>query len=214
MRRTLSILRSTLPYWMVTRLVDWLPESTPTVRLKGALARYCVGRCGRRFGLGREVTLNFPDRFAAGDDCYIARGGWVQAMGGVTLGDGVVCGPFVVLASTNHERAVHRIADVSVGTTVGAGTRPEAITIGDGTWIGAHAVVTAGVSIGRGCVIGAGAVVTRSTGENELWAGVPARRIRSLDQEGIDAAETAAKNASEAADVDRDGLSRPLRVAA
>lgn len=35
----------------------------------------------------------------------------------------------------------------------------------------------AGVVIGRGTVVGAGAVLTRSTGEFEIWAGVPARRV-------------------------------------
>jgi serine O-acetyltransferase len=31
--------------------------------------------------------------------------------------------------------------------------------------------------IGRGSVIGANAVLTQSTGENEIWAGIPARKV-------------------------------------
>lgn len=34
-----------------------------------------------------------------------------------------------------------------------------------------------GVVIGRGTVVGAGAVLTKSTGEYEIWAGVPARKV-------------------------------------
>lgn len=33
--------------------------------------------------------------------------------------------------------------------------------------------------VGRGSVIGANAVLLESTGENEIWAGVPARRVGS-----------------------------------
>ncbi|WP_140416483.1 serine O-acetyltransferase [Arthrobacter globiformis] len=36
------------------------------------------------------------------------------------------------------------------------------------------------ITVGRGTIVGANAVLTRSTGRNEVWAGVPARRIREL----------------------------------
>ncbi len=40
------------------------------------------------------------------------------------------------------------------------------------------------LTVGRGSVIGANAVLLESTGENEIWAGVPARRLgtRNGDQ--------------------------------
>lgn len=31
--------------------------------------------------------------------------------------------------------------------------------------------------VGRGCVIGANSVLLCSTGENEIWAGIPAKKI-------------------------------------
>jgi acetyltransferase-like isoleucine patch superfamily enzyme len=50
--------------------------------------------------------------------------------------------------------------------------------IGDDVWIGCNVVVRAGVSVQRGAVIGAGSVVTRDVGPYEIWAGVPARKIK------------------------------------
>jgi serine O-acetyltransferase len=35
--------------------------------------------------------------------------------------------------------------------------------------------------VGRGSVVGANAVLLESTGENEIWAGVPARRVGTRD---------------------------------
>lgn len=53
----------------------------------------------------------------------------------------------------------------------------EAIFIADHVWIGGNAMVLKGVKIGFGAVVAAGAVVTKSIPENEIWAGVPAKKI-------------------------------------
>jgi serine O-acetyltransferase len=60
------------------------------------------------------------------------------------------------------------------------------IVVGDGAVLCTGAVVLGGrraLEIGPGTVLGANAVLTQSTGPNEVWAGVPARRMpnRSAD---------------------------------
>jgi acetyltransferase-like isoleucine patch superfamily enzyme len=54
------------------------------------------------------------------------------------------------------------------------------VHIGDGSWIGARAMVLPGVSIGKRVVVAAGAVVTRDVPDDVLVAGNPARVVRSL----------------------------------
>jgi Acetyltransferase (isoleucine patch superfamily) len=51
------------------------------------------------------------------------------------------------------------------------------ITIGNNVWLGYNVVVLKGVTIAEGAVVAAGAVVTKSIGANEIWAGVPAKKI-------------------------------------
>ncbi|HET7531842.1 MAG TPA: acyltransferase [Nocardioidaceae bacterium] len=51
--------------------------------------------------------------------------------------------------------------------------------------IGSGAVILAGVEIGEGAVIGAGAVVTHDVAPNTVVAGIPARNLRTLDQEAL-----------------------------
>lgn len=59
------------------------------------------------------------------------------------------------------------------------------ISIGDGTWIGARAVVLGGADVGAGCIIAAGAVVTAGVyPAQSLLAGVPARVLRQLETRG------------------------------
>lgn len=54
------------------------------------------------------------------------------------------------------------------------------IAIEDGVWIGAGAIILAGVTLGKGCIIGAGSVVTKDVPPNTIYCGSPARLMRQL----------------------------------
>ena len=88
----------------------------------------------------------------------------------VELGAHVALMPAVVLT---HDDVV---AD---GATFGAGARVAGgVTIGAGAYIGSGAMVRESLQIGPGAVVGMGAVVTRPVPPGEVWAGVPAVRLR------------------------------------
>ena len=53
--------------------------------------------------------------------------------------------------------------------------------IGANCWLGAHVVVTSGVSVGERCVLGAGSVVTQDIPAFSIAAGAPARVLKSVD---------------------------------
>lgn len=63
-------------------------------------------------------------------------------------------------------------------------TKTAPVVIGEGAWLGAGAVVLPGVTIGRGAIIGANAVVATSIGPMEVWAGVPARFVKRVEDFG------------------------------
>ena len=54
------------------------------------------------------------------------------------------------------------------------------IRVCEGAFVGGHCIVLKGVEIGSFSVVGAGSVVTKSIPSKELWAGVPAKKIKSL----------------------------------
>jgi acetyltransferase-like isoleucine patch superfamily enzyme len=54
------------------------------------------------------------------------------------------------------------------------------VRIGDGSWIGARAIILPGVTIGRRCLVAAGAVVSKDVPDDTLVAGNPARVVREL----------------------------------
>jgi len=54
------------------------------------------------------------------------------------------------------------------------------VFIDENVWIGAGVTILPGCVIGRNSIIGAGSVVTKSIPENEIWVGVPARKLKEI----------------------------------
>ena len=57
------------------------------------------------------------------------------------------------------------------------------IHIGNDVWIGGNVTIMPGLTIGNNVVIAAGAVVTKDVPNNSLVAGVPAKKIRDLEND-------------------------------
>jgi maltose O-acetyltransferase len=71
------------------------------------------------------------------------------------------------------------------------------VSIGEGAWIGAGAIILPGTSVGKCSIVAAGSVVTRDVPEYTLVAGNPAKAIRQLATESAAANEAESANARE-----------------
>ncbi len=178
MNGIITQLRYTLPLWFVLLLTNWMPDNRISIRIRGFLASFFIKKCGKNFTLGRDVTLLNTYNLIIGDDVYIAKGCWLNAMGGITIEDEVVFAPYVVISSLQH---VFKDNSVRFGGSISA-----PVLIGRGTWLAAHSAVKCGVNIGKGNLIAANAFVVSSTNDNKILGGVPAREIK--DNENREAA--------------------------
>lgn len=113
---------------------------------------------------GKNITL--------GKNVFINSGCCFQDQGGITIGDDTLIGHQVVLATLNHDITPNKRANLV----------PSPINIGKNVWIGAKAVVLAGVSIGDNAIVAAGAVVNRNVPKNAIVAGVPAKIIKMIEE--------------------------------
>ena len=101
----------------------------------------------------------------------------------IRIGADVLIAPGVQLLTVTHPlAAAERIVAPSERS---AGTAPyrtyaRPITVGDGAWLGAGAIVLPGVTIGANAVIGAGSVGTSDIPPDCLALGQPCRVQRSL----------------------------------
>jgi acetyltransferase-like isoleucine patch superfamily enzyme len=96
-------------------------------------------------------------------------------IGPVTIGNNIIFAQNIVVSGLNHE-----YRDVSL-PIVKQNVSTKLIEIGDDSWIGANAVITAGSKIGKHCVIGAGAVVTGTIPDYSIAVGNPARIIKQYN---------------------------------
>lgn len=128
---------------------------------------------GKRTTLEDNVWLKVEDddaRIVIGEFVFLGRGCEIDSTLSVTIGNKTLIAPNVFITDHNHNINRHQLI-------VDQGCRAKAVEIHDDVWIGAHAVILAGVKIHQGAVIAAGAVVNRNVPAYEVWGGVPARKI-------------------------------------
>lgn len=115
--------------------------------------------CGKNITVGKEVFINSCCHF--------------QDQGGIVIGDNVLIGHNVTLATLNHDENPERRQSI----------HPAPIEIGKNVWIGSNVTILQGIKIGDGAIVGAGSVVTRDVPANCIVAGNPARMLRYIGKE-------------------------------
>ncbi len=96
----------------------------------------------------------------------------------IEIGDNVKLGGNVVIYDTDfHSLNVDSRLEKKKDSS---GTKTASVKIGTSVFIGGHSTILKGVEIGENSIVGACSVVTKNIPANEIWAGNPARKIRSL----------------------------------
>jgi maltose O-acetyltransferase len=128
--------------------------------------------------LGEDAIVRSPFYCDWGDGIRIGERTFVNVNCTMLDGASIEIGRECLLASS--------VQLITATHPVDPGQRREAwelaapITVGDGVWLGAGAIVCPGVSIGENSVIGAGAVVTRDVPAGVVAFGNPARVQREI----------------------------------
>ena len=135
-----------------------------------------------------RIDFDRPDGVVRiGDRCFVGASHLV-CHSRIELGNDVILswGITIVDHDSHSLDWAHRKKDVvdwARGHKDWHGVRTGPVRIGDRVWIGFGATVLRGVTIGEGSVIGAQAVVTKDVEPYVVVAGNPARVVRRLDRE-------------------------------
>ena len=130
----------------------------------------CGGaRIGQGVSLGQNVFV--CNQVVIGDHCKIQNN--VSVYDGVTLEEGVFCGPSMVFTNVYNPRSlIERKSEY----------RPTLVR--RGATLGANCTIVCGVTIGEFAFIGAGAVVNKDVPAYALMVGVPARQVGWMSEFG------------------------------
>jgi len=162
----------------VARRITFLPDFliAPTLRRYGAHIAEGVNFQG-------SLAIDNPDasvpteaglaNLSISENCFVGKSVFFDLPECIELGRDVVLGA-----------GVHIYTHQDVGNRMMSRWYPRKqapVRLGDGTYVGANAIILCGVELGRCCVVGAGSVVTQSFPEFSVVAGIPARKLKSLD---------------------------------
>ena len=119
-------------------------------------------KIGDNCNIGQNVVIGPDVRIGGG--CKIQNN--VSVYKGITLENGVFCGPSMVFTNIYNPRA-----------EIGKMDQVRSTLVKKGATIGANATIVCGVTLGRYCFIGAGAVVNKNIPDFALVVGNPAKQI-------------------------------------
>ena len=141
--------------------------------LREIMGRLIGKQVDRSFRMFPPFYTDFGKNITIGKDVFINSGCHFQDQGGIKIGDGALIGHNVVLATINHD----------LNPKENRKNHYAAIKIGAHVWIGSNATVLPGVTIGDYAVVAAGAVVTRDVPAMTVVGGVPARVLKTIQEE-------------------------------
>lgn len=141
------------------------------------LKRKLLISIGFIIGEGTKIVapIECNAKLTIGRNCWIGKNFIVNGNGEIDIGNNCDIAPEVTLFSGGHE----------IGTHIRRAGKGEAykICIKNGVWVGGRVIIMNNVTISSGSVIAAAACVVNDVGEDELVGGVPARVIRSLNND-------------------------------
>jgi len=132
-----------------------------------------------RVSIGRSCNLRCIEIYARGSEIQIGDGTgftWNAQIlsheaSQIRIGKDCLFASNVIITTSD----MHSIVDADTGGRINA---PGPVDIGDHVWIGQNVYVLKGVRIGDGSIVGAAAVVTRTIPAKSLAVGSPARVVR------------------------------------
>lgn len=177
-KKQIMLLVSVVKKFSVKRRKKWLVKRRKTTGKKGLLLRYILLKslaksCGDNVSVFENVYIYSPENIEFGDNVSIHPMCYLEGQGGIEIGNDVSIAHSTSILSTTHNMEDNAIPIKDQGVT------EKQVIIHDNVWLGCKVTVLCGTEISSGSVVGANSVVTKNIENDCVYAGTPARKIRS-----------------------------------
>ncbi|MEX0998940.1 MAG: WcaF family extracellular polysaccharide biosynthesis acetyltransferase [Thermodesulfobacteriota bacterium] len=135
-------------------------------RFKKSLLTIFGAEIGNGVVIKPSVNIKYPWFLKIGDNVWIGEEVWIDNLADVILGNNVCLSQGAFLLTGNHNYKKETFDLIT-----------EPITIEDGVWVGAKAVICPGVKLGYHSVISVGSVVSKNTDNYGIYRGIPAELV-------------------------------------
>lgn len=156
---------------LLVALVKWMPTLFG-MAMRNAVYRILGMKIKGFCWIQPGVTIVNLSRLRVGKNFGCNSGTYINAIGGIRMGNDVLIGSNVTISSGKHEIEGRETSVFSRPAL------PMPIIFGNDIWLGAGVSVLPGIQIADGTVVGANAVITKNTERYSVMVGIPARIIR------------------------------------
>ena len=159
--------------WNIVALLLFRPSPRPAHAWRAFLLRLFGAHLGANCHIYPSVEIWAPWNLRCGETVAIADGAVIYNPGPVSIGSHAIISQQAYLCGASHDYTDPAFPLVSAP-----------IQIGPRAWICARAAVQMNVRVGEGAVLGLASVATRDLEPWTVYAGIPARAIKSRSQCG------------------------------
>jgi len=149
-----------------------MKSGLPGSSWRAFLLRVFGATVGKSVVIKPRVSIKYPWRVRVGDYTWIGEGCWIDNLGNVAIGAHCCLSQGSMLLCGNHNYKKTTF-DLMVGE----------ITLEDGVWIGAQALVAPGITCHNHSILTAGSIATKNLDAYGIYTGNPAVKVRERNIE-------------------------------
>jgi putative colanic acid biosynthesis acetyltransferase WcaF len=153
--------------WHYVNAVIFKTGLLPFSSIKILLLRLFGAKTGKNITIKPCVNIKYPWLLSIGSNTWIGENVWIDNIAMVTIGNNVCLSQGAVLLTGSHNYKKSTF-DLITGP----------ITLKDGVWIGALAIVNQGITVSSHAVLNTGSVATKNLDAYSIYQGNPAVKVR------------------------------------
>jgi putative colanic acid biosynthesis acetyltransferase WcaF len=153
--------------WYFTNALFFINPLFPFRSPKPQLLRLFGARVGKGVVIHPGVNIKFPWKLTIGDHSWIGQRAWLDNLDTLTIGSHVVISQGAMIIQGSHD---YKKVDYPTYT--------KPVVLEDGSWVGAGAIVTLGVTLKSHSVLAAGSMASKDLEPYTIYQGNPAVAVR------------------------------------